>query len=105
MAGINLVIDQYVKRQSSLGSISLCKSNANHIATIPYHMESYTPLLDHLSSLVLPEWQAEITSILQEERDLIKRRQSLMASYKEQLATLLPPLIDQFKTDHPEYFI
>lgn len=106
MAGINLVINQYVNRNHrSHGTISLQKSNSNYVATIPYHMQSYTPLVDYLSPLVLPEWQAEMERLFAEERAATIRRQEAMISYKKQLAELLPPLIEQFKIDHPEEFI
>ena len=108
MASINLVINQYVsKNHRSHGTISLQKSNSNsnYVAAIPYHMQSYTPLIDYLSPLVLPEWQAEMERLFAEERAATIRRQEAMISYKKQLAELLPPLIEQFKIEHPEEFI
>lgn len=102
--GLNLLIDQYTKKPTGT-SITIQKSSNNHIAAIPYQMSTYAPLVDYVQHLVLPEWQAEISFIFEQERALVKRRQELMASYKDALRESLPPLIEQFKDENPELFI
>lgn len=104
MPGLNLLIDQYTTKSKDC-TISIQKSSNNHIIAIPFQMPNYTPLVDYVQHLVLPEWQAEITSIFEQERALVKRRQELMAHYKDILREQLPPLIDQFKIENPELFI
>ncbi len=106
MPGINLVIDQYIKKQAlSTGTISLTKSSAPHIYQIPFQMRDYSPLIAYCSVLVPLEWQTQIQALIQAERDLILQRQTLLASYKATLAEQLPQLVAQFKEDHPEHFI
>ena len=106
MASINLVIDQYMKGHPNTRTISLSKgSNHPTSVIVPYTLASYGPLLDYCSHLVKPEWQQAIAEIFEQERALIQRRQQLMAQYKQELQQTLPPLIEQFRIDHPEYFI
>ena len=104
MPGLNLLIDQYTTK-SNEATISIQKSSNNHIATIPYQMSNYSPLISYVRHLVRPEWQAEISSIFEQERALVKRRQELMASYKDILREELPPLIEHFQKENPELFI
>jgi hypothetical protein len=104
MPGLNLLINQYTGKSTNT-AISIQKSNNNWIANVPYHMSNYGPLVGYVQHLVLPEWQAEISSIFEQERTLVKRRQELMASYKDKLRESLPPLIEQFKNENPELFI
>ena len=100
MAGINLIMNSSKPRV-----LSLIKSNNTYVSDIPYHMDSYRPLLSHLSERIPEDWQASIETILQEERQLIARRQALMSQYKAILRDTLPKHIDEFRKLHPEFFI
>jgi len=105
MAGINLIIHDCAVPKDTPRLRFIKSSSKNHICEIPYHLESYAPLVQYLSPHLPQEWIAEIESIRIQERALIQHRQQLMANYKAALADVLPQHITQFKIDHPEFFI
>lgn len=104
MAGINLIIDSY--KELSNNKLVLKKSNtANRVTIIPYEMTSYQPLIDHCEQFVPDEWRNTIQNLYQQERELIRTRQKLIAAYKLTLQPILDAEIALFPSTHPEFFI
>lgn len=75
------------------------------IIEVPYHMEDYSTLISECTKHIPTEWQQTIDSLYQQERQLIKYRQQLMAQYRKEILNIVQPVIINFKLDNPEYFI
>lgn len=106
MPGINLIIHAHTASDNSKPLLRFTKtSTANQFVSIPFTLDSYTPLLNYLTPHLPQEWIDQIDSIYQQERELIQQRQELIRQYKAQLAITIPPVIAQFQIDHPELFI
>lgn len=81
------------------------KSNNAGILDIPYDMSNPAPLARYLESYVPNDWNQALLDLHKQERTIVEQRKLLMASYKSLATEIFPPLIAQFKHEHPEHFI
>ncbi len=80
-------------------------SNNSGILNIPYAIDNSASLARYLEMHIPDDWLITLQDLYIQERAIINRRKQLITSYKYKVTTTFPPLIEQFKQEHPEHFI